>query len=67
VIAILGLLMAVLLPAVQAVREAARANQCGNNLRQIGLALQGYAAVNGQFPPHSTANPPQGRCSPGEP
>lgn len=64
-IAILGLLMAVLLPAVQAVREAARANQCGNNLRQIGLALQGYAAVNGQFPPHSTANPPQGRCSPG--
>jgi type II secretory pathway pseudopilin PulG len=46
-----GVLVALLLPAVQAAREAARRSQCNNNLKQIGLGLQTYADVNRTFPP----------------
>lgn len=56
VIAIIGLLVAVLLPAVQAAREAARRAQCFNNLRQIGIALQSYHANHNMFPSSMLAN-----------
>lgn len=70
VIAILGVLLALLVPGVQKVRESANRLACGNNLRQVGLSLHSYHDIRKAFPPGAfsrLANPnwvmPPGNCT----
>ncbi len=51
VIAIIGLLIGLVLPGIQSARESARSAQCVSNLRQIGIAMNGYEVDNRMFPP----------------
>lgn len=50
VVAIIGILIAMLLPAVQSARESARRTQCSNNVKQVGLAVQGHVTSDGRLP-----------------
>jgi prepilin-type N-terminal cleavage/methylation domain-containing protein len=58
VIAIIGILIGMLLPAVNSAREAGRRTQCNNNLHQIGIALLAYAEGHTRFPPGCYYDPP---------
>ena len=62
VIAVIGILIGILLPATHAARESGRRIQCVDNLRQLGVAIQNYESARRRLPPgyrsHSRQSPP---------
>ena len=60
VIAVIGLLLSFLMPAIQVSRESARKAHCSNNLKQIGLAMHGFESTYGHFPPMNSDQIPIG-------
>jgi prepilin-type N-terminal cleavage/methylation domain-containing protein len=60
VIAVIGILVALMMPAVQAARESARATQCRNNLRQIAVGLLNFESARRYYPGHGGEKEPRG-------
>lgn len=64
VIAIVAMLVALLLPAVQSARESSRRTACGNNMRQVGIAMLSHHESLGALPAGMTYTPPENRYAP---
>jgi prepilin-type N-terminal cleavage/methylation domain-containing protein/prepilin-type processing-associated H-X9-DG protein len=67
VITIIGILVGLLLPAVSSARAAGRRAQCQNNMRNVGLGIQGYITANNTFPPLGVISDDPNKANPGVP